>query len=799
MKSIFVSSTFKDMQAERDMLHMEVMPRLQEKARNYGERISFIDLRWGVDTGDMDSEAGAKKVLSVCLDEIDRCRPYMLIFLGERYGWIPESRLIENAIAEKGFSVEDIEESVTALEIEYGVFSSKEAVERCIFCIREPLPFNEMPHEIQKDYIAESSIHKSKLEALKKRIKQLHGAEIITYRAEWHKNKVCGLEVLSEQLYALFIKMFEKEWLKKSDLSWQDRELMEFQLFMEEKRSCFVGRQSLIDHYYNLINDTQYKAFILQGEEGSGKSSMLSMLTERLIQKNYIVFPFICGNSGKSDDLDDMIKQMVYFLETHLELSHLGEENQGKSNKTITREKWRERFFELCESYGKTKKRPFAFVIDALEQLKEQDEAGSFSWIPPFFSQNIIFIVSFKNDFKANLFHEDVLIQEDFCVQELELLQDSNKKELIKGILAANHKGLDEIVVDALVNKKSSDNPMYLSMLLTRLMMMDREDFLEADRMGGGGEGLDALMISIIEQAPEELQEMSAALIQEAARRCSPKQAQETLYLLAASRRGLREEDLEAIILSSNKVWNTVDFSRLLRYMQSYFVIREDGCVDFTYPMTRKGLLKDVTMKIDEYQNRIFNYIKTLPEGDTLRTSEALYYARLADDKTFALSFLDTLVYANPEIKEIGKSAIIELIKDEGSSWFTEVCLLSHTLNRYCEQFLYDYLVHDVLAQPVWGINEGNRLIVSCSVLEGILENVFSLIDNFDDPCFYFKEEDIYLATRDVDAYLNVVQLIIHSIWHIVENYIEFLQHKRAMTLLNTLVNFMEEVKEKVY
>jgi hypothetical protein len=51
MKSIFVSSTFRDMQAERDMLHLEVIPRLQEKAREYGERISFTDLRWGAIPG----------------------------------------------------------------------------------------------------------------------------------------------------------------------------------------------------------------------------------------------------------------------------------------------------------------------------------------------------------------------------------------------------------------------------------------------------------------------------------------------------------------------------------------------------------------------------------------------------------------------------------------------------------------------------------------------------------------------------------------------------------------------------
>jgi hypothetical protein len=51
MQSFFVSSTFRDMQAERDALHRIVMPRLREEARQYGEAVQFVDLRWGISTG----------------------------------------------------------------------------------------------------------------------------------------------------------------------------------------------------------------------------------------------------------------------------------------------------------------------------------------------------------------------------------------------------------------------------------------------------------------------------------------------------------------------------------------------------------------------------------------------------------------------------------------------------------------------------------------------------------------------------------------------------------------------------
>ena len=45
MKNIFISSTFRDMQAERDMVQERVLPALREEARKYGDNVGVIDLR----------------------------------------------------------------------------------------------------------------------------------------------------------------------------------------------------------------------------------------------------------------------------------------------------------------------------------------------------------------------------------------------------------------------------------------------------------------------------------------------------------------------------------------------------------------------------------------------------------------------------------------------------------------------------------------------------------------------------------------------------------------------------------
>ena len=87
---IFVSSTFKDMDAERDVLIKNVFPRLREKAEGIDLFIREVDLRWGV----TEEQAKRGEALEICLDGIEECRPYFLCMMGKRYGWIPAPNTI---------------------------------------------------------------------------------------------------------------------------------------------------------------------------------------------------------------------------------------------------------------------------------------------------------------------------------------------------------------------------------------------------------------------------------------------------------------------------------------------------------------------------------------------------------------------------------------------------------------------------------------------------------------------------------------------------------------------------------
>lgn len=100
MIRFFISSTFYDMQLERNALQERVFPELRRFCRERGAHLQAIDLRWGVS-----QEASQdQRTLAICLEEIRRCRkvsPHFnfLVLLGERHG----SDLLPEQIAEDEF------------------------------------------------------------------------------------------------------------------------------------------------------------------------------------------------------------------------------------------------------------------------------------------------------------------------------------------------------------------------------------------------------------------------------------------------------------------------------------------------------------------------------------------------------------------------------------------------------------------------------------------------------------------------------------------------------------------------
>lgn len=148
---VFVSSTFNDMHAERDYLVKEVFPELRDWCEERKLRLVDIDLRWGVSEADATHN---QRVVQVCLQNIDRCRPFFLCFLGQRYGWIPGmADVSEETLARfPGLKAAMAEgRSVTELEVLHSVLApfvggeAKVVAEHSFFFLRDASYLAEMP------------------------------------------------------------------------------------------------------------------------------------------------------------------------------------------------------------------------------------------------------------------------------------------------------------------------------------------------------------------------------------------------------------------------------------------------------------------------------------------------------------------------------------------------------------------------------------------------------------------------------------------------------------------------------
>ena len=686
------------MQFERDMIQIQVLPELNEYVRSYGESIHFVDLRWGVNTLNLDSEDGAKKVLSVCLDQIDSCKPYMIILLGERYGWIPDAKLLKNAALYKDYDIDDFEKSVTALEIEYGALSDRSIPERCLFYFREPLCLEEMTEEEREIYGPESEEHSKRLSQLKKKIKDRLGENVRYYSVQWDKEnkKITGLDTLGKNIYEDVKRLMEDEFKSLSELSWQQKDQLGFNLFIDEKCRNFSARYDLIDQYMKEILDDNTKLFLLTGKSGSGKSTIISKLIREIEGEKLNVFPFICGNSTRSSSAIDFVYQAVYYLEELLGIkSHFGQRklkigNESYQDEDKTFNQWMDRFTTLIYKYDEKCDKQLVFVVDALDQLTLDEITENFMWLPENIPSKIKIVASCINSFKLPLI---MPYPKNQVIEELSELKKDQTLEVIKGILKAQGKELGKKVIASIAKKQSSSNPLYLSFLIQRLLMLDSDDFNEIAHHGNDMKAIDEYLKLIVEKSPEKLDAMCVTVLKEAGERINNELVEEALALLAYGRRGLGKSDLEGIFKQNNIAWSTLDFARLLKYMKPFFCTREDGRIDFTHNSIRLGITKELEEGSQEYNHKIFNWLRTLPNEDGVKLEEIIWYAFLCDEKQYTVDLINELYENNIDLYEISKAMKEVCIKDKGK-WFLSI--VQNGKSYGCGNGFVKFCNHDV-------------------------------------------------------------------------------------------------------
>lgn len=138
---VFLSSTFRDMLAERNALATQVLPAVRQLCVLRGVQFTEIDLRWGI----TEEEAQRGDVTHLCLREIDlsrHSRPFFIGLLGERYGWVPGAATVDQVLGAHDFGdaarAQLLEASVTELEFLYGPLRDPSLAGGALVYLRSP-------------------------------------------------------------------------------------------------------------------------------------------------------------------------------------------------------------------------------------------------------------------------------------------------------------------------------------------------------------------------------------------------------------------------------------------------------------------------------------------------------------------------------------------------------------------------------------------------------------------------------------------------------------------------------------
>ncbi len=696
-QAVFISSTFRDMQTERDYLSKRVFPELEEKLRTEHCHLEPIDLRWGIFTDkNLNTAEKEMKILKVCLDEIDRSRPFIIVLLGDRYGWVPPLERMKQVAEEAGYDHELNERSVTALEIEYGILNTKQPAHRSFFFFRRPLPYERMPAELRPEYSDEFATGGSddyqRLQALKRHIEQLYEKEsktgvprIYEYTAGWDENdnRVTSLEEFGVMVSKCIMTAFKAELREKKGQADQgqyaaERELLEqfiesrYNLPDDESVQSRIKsiRQNSINHYTDfLLLPGKHEGkwgICLQGEPGAGKSTIFARLCRELREKDDVLLLVnAAGTTSNSQNHDQVL--MRWSEELRLQLGMKPKDAKFGSFEAILQE-----FTSLL--YRAAPGKRVVILIDAINEMNRFDYVKHLTWLPEHWPANARLLATAIPGMECH--------RRGVESESLGDLKPGEAEDICRNISQRYHKELPPAIIEGILEHKDEAgrsacrNPLWLNLAVDEMITIDADDFKQiATYPGNPEEQIKSFMLDLVKGFEPTIPVMFQKLFERLEEIYGRDWVVAVIGLITAGRNGMREAELTGAYRFIYGVeWDELKFAGLRRYMRMHLVQRgELGQWDFLHRQARisaeQRYLGDQRAR-QALHGRIADYLEKLPEDNPVRMHELMYHYLNADDKVRAARYytgeLDDACLASAS--EVMASRVIEPYAGETGS-----------------------------------------------------------------------------------------------------------------------------------
>lgn len=410
---VFVSSTFKDLEKERDRL-AGIFQKIQE--RIFAQRLHLIpyDLRW--------KEQSDKDLVHWCLKMV-REVDYFIGIIGYRYGWRPPYNESGKENTERY--------SITEMEIQQALQTIPK--DRRFFCFADMLQYSgeQLKTESQEDL--------QSLDILKQKLEK-QGEKIFLYH-----NSAQALDLIYDQMFQMIHNDYPEG--KKAELeSYQKKDAIR-EIIME-KRKGFVGRGKYLEQICRFASEQSYPNFlVIHAVAGTGKSALLAQFYQNFLQKFSIPaivhYMSMAGDNrslrGILQSIGDQLKDQGLF----------GEEMEVLPEKLLLQ----------LRAFLQYRKEPLLLLIDGLDESDE--DAQRLSWLPFSLPACVRVVISTR---PVDVWHK-ICQNPRSLPLELPPLEKEEIEEIIQDYLKQNHISLgkeDELFLA----HRAAGNPLFLKVAL---------------------------------------------------------------------------------------------------------------------------------------------------------------------------------------------------------------------------------------------------------------------------------------------------------------------------------------------
>jgi len=523
---VFLSSTFRDFMEERDLLVKQVFPELRRKARERGVEVVDVDLRWGI----TEEESRQGKVIPICLGEIDRCRPYFVGMLGERYGWIPPvDQYSPDVIVRQPWLKGHLGGvSVTELEILHGVLNDKEMAGRAFFYFRDPR-WSRYPDA--PGYVCETQEEEAKLTDLKQRIRT-SGFPVA--------ENIPDPKALAEQIGRDLWELIEQQYPDLDEPDALEREERQHASYRRSRLGVYLGGKRSINQLERWIDAGQQK-ILITGESGAGKSALIANWIETH-QKNHpedVVYAHHLGCSNDASAIRPLLARLIDTAKQRLP------EVFGYSL-SVPQDWWElvAKAVEALQSLGRWSQQNnhrWIWVLDGLDRLAPDDQKA-LPWLPLTVPEGVVIVAS-----ALECPARKILLERKFKTRTIAALKANEQDALIQQYLGRYTKQLIAELRQTILSHPLAGSPLFLRVLLEELRQCGRYETL-ADQLTGylSAKTIDDLYERVLERLEADT---------------SAENVRKVMTALLASRAGLSEEELLQFTALAQVQWAPIDLA----------------------------------------------------------------------------------------------------------------------------------------------------------------------------------------------------------------------------------------------